>query len=73
LEQLGFDSIFLCDEMIPIRERHEIAIGLLRKLDLDNVVLEWRGGSYFWRAWTPPVPAHNGHHVVKRGRVRVPR
>jgi hypothetical protein len=54
-----------------LRERHQIAIGLLQKLDLDNVVLELRGSDYLWRAWTPPVLAHNGHHVVKRGRVRV--
>ena len=55
-----------------LKERHEVAIELLQRLSLDNVVLELKGRDYLWRACTASAPtAHNGHATAKCGKLRI--
>jgi hypothetical protein len=61
--------------MTPIRQRHQIAIDILARLNLDNVRIEQApDGRYFsWRAWSKPVVETNGHAArPKHGKVRIP-
>jgi hypothetical protein len=55
-----------------LREQHRIAIGLLRQLNLDHIVLELRGSDYLWKAWSPAIPIRNGKEQVQRGKVKIP-
>jgi hypothetical protein len=61
--------------MTPIRQRHKIAIGILARLNLDNIRIEQApGGHYFvWRAWSKPIAETNGHAATpKRGKLKIP-
>jgi len=56
-----------------IEKRHRIAVRLLTKLDLSDVLLQPVGKShYFWEAWSRPNVMSNGHETVRRGKLKIP-
>jgi hypothetical protein len=56
---------------MDLRKQHAVATDLLRWLGLDYVLLERKNGHFMYKAWSQPIPWHNGHQTVKRGKVRV--
>ena len=62
---------YIAREKVDLRKQHAVAIDLLRRLGLDYVRLERGNGHFTYKAWNLPLPRHNGHQTVKRGKVRV--
>ena len=58
--------------MGKLKKQHRLAVGLLKKLGLDNIRLELGpDGRYRYHAWMSPS-AHNGSgRISRRGILRV--
>jgi hypothetical protein len=57
-----------------LRERHEIAINILARLNLDNIWIEQAPDGHYvvWKAWSKPIAETNGHAAMpKHGKLRI--
>jgi hypothetical protein len=59
-----------------LRTQHQTAVNLLRKLGLDYVRLEFRGGTHCtYRAWSTPTLANhnddNSRTITRRGWIKI--